>query len=481
MRCLDENELSAHLAGRFNPGARDPDATERITEHLDECATCADLMMALARAYPVEPPLTGVPHSMDITEIMSRAPLDPYAPQRKETGEEAPPTQIGRYVVLAPLGTGGMGVVYAAYDPKLDRKVAIKLLRGRSGEDEQARHAQRTLMREARTMARISHPNVLAVHDVGSHDGHVFLVMDFVDGGTLRHWLRSHRHEPGEILKAVLHAGSGLVAAHKAGLVHRDFKPDNVLVSRDGRVLVADFGLTSATPSIGGIRSPDGGGAAGTPGYMAPEVRLGAEADERSDQYSFCVTLHESLLGERPPEDRPSDVLERAFGIPDAVKVAIRRGLSPAPQGRFSSMQALLDELAANVPEVTPTRATPLPGSFASAVVTTVSSRRKRSVWPLAVASFAVVVLSGLTLHFVSSGARPTAAASVTEASKTATSAASDTRAGDLPPAFPTLSAPAPPTTSSASPSSVPRRKPSSRPASRSGPPASGDPLSRQY
>lgn len=473
MRCLDENELSAHLARRL-----DRDATERITEHLDECSTCADLMMALARAYPVEPPLTAVPHSTDITEVMSRSPLDTQAPRLTEASEDAPPAQIGRYVVLAPLGAGGMGVVYAAYDPKLDRKVAIKLLRGRAGEDEHARSAQRTLMREARTMARISHPNVLAVHDVGSHEGHVFLVMDFVDGGTLRHWLRSHRHEPVEILKAVIQAGGGLVAAHKAGLVHRDFKPDNVLVSRDGRVLVADFGLTSATPSVGGIRSPDGGGAAGTPGYMAPEVRLGAEADERSDQYSFCVTLHESLLGERPPEDRPSQVLEQAIGIPEPLKSALRRGLSPAPEGRFSSMQALLDELAANAPEP---RATPLPGSFASALVTTVSSRRKRSMWPLALASFAVVILSGITIHFVSSGTRASAVA--TDVSKTSpSSAASEATTGELPPAFPMgapLATPAPPATYSGTPTSTPHRKPPPHPASRAT--SSRDPLSRQY
>lgn len=464
MRCLDENELSAHLARRL-----DRDATERITEHLDECATCADLMMALARAYPVEPPLTGIPRSTEVTEVMARSPL--------EAVEDAPPAQIGRYVVLAPLGAGGMGVVYAAYDPKLDRKVAIKLLRGRAGEDEYARSAQRTLMREARTMARISHPNVLAVHDVGSHDGHVFLVMDFVDGGTLRHWLRSHRHEPGEILKAVIHAGGGLVAAHKAGLVHRDFKPDNVLVSRDGRVLVADFGLTSATPSVGGIRSPDGGGAAGTPGYMAPEVRLGSEADERSDQYSFCVTLHESLLGERPPEDRPSQVLDQALGIPEPVKSAIRRGLSAAPERRFSTMQALLDELSANAPEAILPHATPLPASFASALVTTVSSRRKRSVWPLAIASFVVVVLSGLTVHFVSSGTR--ASAAPLDAPKPSPpSAPSEAATGELPPTAPTLATPTP-TTSHGTPTSTPHRRPPPRPASRAA--SSGDPLSRQY
>ncbi len=373
MGCLDENVLSEHLARRL--GAAE---TAAVVEHLDECAECSDLLVDLARAQApmralapsfVAPETQHTQHpTATIADGAPRArPLDPDA-------EHAPAKNIGRYVVLAQVGSGGMGVVFAAYDPKLERKVAIKLLRSRAGADEVSQGAQRRLMSEARTMARLSHPNVLVVHDVGSHDGHVFLVADFVDGGTLKQWLSRQTRAPGEVMAAMVQAGRGLAAAHKAGLVHRDFKPDNVLVSQEGRVFVADFGLTSAAPAPGSLKGP-AGVTAGTPAYMAPEVQLGAIGDERSDQYSFCLTLHQALFGERPlagasPDSLPSLSSNSDSPVPEPVRAAMRRGLAFEASQRFATMDELLTQLApfAVVDEVLlrPSRPTPLPISLPS-------------------------------------------------------------------------------------------------------------------
>src|SRR5262249_2612520 len=147
------------------------------------------------------------------------------------------------YVLLDPLGAGGMGVVYAAIDPELDRKVALKLLQPELADSSASAEARARLLREAQAMARLRHPNVISVYDVGTHEGEVFVAMDFIDGGTLRQWLHARPRKVAEILSVFLGAGRGQSAAHAAGLVHRDFKPDNVLIGRDGRVLVADFGL----------------------------------------------------------------------------------------------------------------------------------------------------------------------------------------------------------------------------------------------
>ncbi len=365
MTCLDENELSSHLARRL--GAEE---TARVAAHLDECPRCADLLAMLARAYPAEPSVGTV--TKPVTAGAQGTPsitTDDTAPHLPDVALDAPPAAIGRYVIVGPLGSGGMGVVFAAYDPKLDRKVAIKVLRQRATSEEAARDAQSMLMREARTMARVSHPNVLAVHDVGAHEGHVFLVMDLVDGGTLRDWLRGQTRTPADILGVVIEAGRGLAAAQRAGLVHRDFKPDNVLVSREGRVFVADFGLTRRAPAAGALQDVREGWA-GTPAYVAPEVKRGRAADARSDQFSFCVTLHEALFGERPhghfgdtppPNPKPvspgvsasyaSPASVASFfvpptpAVPSEVRSALARGLAEDPEARFETMETLLAAL----------------------------------------------------------------------------------------------------------------------------------------
>lgn len=298
--------------------------------------------------------------------------------------DEAPvsrdPTQIGRYVALRRIGEGGMGVVYSAYDPDLDRKVAIKVFRqGR----ERGTTGRARIMQEAQAMARVSHPNVVHVYEIGedldSPEQRVYIVMELVIGVSMIRWQQEHplrnRAMLDRCLRLYLQAAAGLQAAHASALIHRDFKPDNVLVGEDGRVRVVDFGVARAiggptllrastspnrTDSPGGSRLTQVGAIMGTPGYMAPEQVCGEEADARSDQFSFCAALYEALYG-RPPfdgntlEEYSNNVLYaelrqplRSAGgaeVPLDLKQALMRGLSRNPAARFQSMQQLVAEL----------------------------------------------------------------------------------------------------------------------------------------
>jgi tetratricopeptide (TPR) repeat protein/predicted Ser/Thr protein kinase len=263
---------------------------------------------------------------------------------------------VGRYLILDRVGGGGMGVVYAGYDPELDRKVALKLLRpDRSEESSRLR-----LLREAQAIARLSHPNVIAVHDAGTFGDDVFLAMELVPGTTLGRWLEGEPRPWREVVERFLAAGRGLAAAHAAGLVHRDFKPDNVLLGEDGRVLVADFGLarpagaeeerTGESPAAGDIGDIGGiggilaspltewGVVLGTPAYMAPEQLRGEAADARSDQFSFCVALWEALYGERP-------FAGGSARVPGWLRQVLACGLAEDPALRHPSMEALLGHL----------------------------------------------------------------------------------------------------------------------------------------
>jgi tRNA A-37 threonylcarbamoyl transferase component Bud32/tetratricopeptide (TPR) repeat protein len=262
---------------------------------------------------------------------------------------------VDRYVVLEVVGEGAMGRVYAAYDPVLDRKVALKLLYPR-GDAPETRARQ---LREAKALARVAHPNLVAVHDAGVFGDSVFITMEFVDGQTLRAWL-STRREPKEIVAVFAQAGLGLAAVHAAGLVHRDFKPDNVLVGHDRRVRVSDFGLAR---EVGERSAPEGRASSnvevpsasvvetalvGTPAYMAPEVLEGGRADARSDQFAFCVALFEALTDERPFEDNTLEEVQRGvtFTGPSALQQVLRRGLAASPADRFPSMDELVRALA---------------------------------------------------------------------------------------------------------------------------------------
>jgi tetratricopeptide (TPR) repeat protein len=281
---------------------------------------------------------------------------------------------LGRYVILGVLGRGGMGIVYSAYDPDLDRKLAIKLLVP-SGGDPRERTGSSRLAREAQAMARLAHPNVVAVHDVGTHLGAVFIAMEFIEGQTLSAWLGSQRERGAdwrEVLRVFVSAGRGLAAAHAAGIVHRDFKPENVMVASNGRVAVLDFGLarpasaseTEDRPasSSSSLELPLGrltvtGAVMGTPAYMSPEQFQGSEVDARSDQFSFCVSLYLGLFGERPFSGttvmelthsvltEPIREPPRGSGVPAWVRRALWRGMARDPSDRFSSMTELLEAL----------------------------------------------------------------------------------------------------------------------------------------
>lgn len=308
-----------------------------------------------------------------------------HAPSEEETlaggpdGVDAPPDDlavirspsVGRYVIIKRIGAGAMGVVYKAFDPELDRAVAIKLLRGdgsRKGTLGRSR-----LQREAKAMARIAHPNVIAIHDVGTVGERVFLAMELVNGEPLGDWQK--RTNPGseEILSVFRRAGAGIAAAHAAGVVHRDFKPDNVLVDQDGRPRVLDFGLArqGADPVEDG-RSPAQpettlkfgvdltrtGAIMGTPAYMAPEQFAGVPSDERTDQFAFCVALYEALTGARPFRADSLATLSVAVlggerthaagseALPPRVVAVLDRGLQTKPEDRFASMTALLEALS---------------------------------------------------------------------------------------------------------------------------------------
>ena len=294
---------------------------------------------------------------------------------------------IDRFVILGLVGRGGMGEVYAAYDPDLDRKVAIKLLRTRGD----ATDGKTRLLREAQAIAKLQHPNVVVVYDVGTFADSVFLAMEFVEGRTVGGWLHDGTRTRREILEVFLAAGRGLASAHAAGLVHRDFKPDNVMVTNDGQVRVMDFGLArhiseeeaaTSSPSspapdvdpdqtmqLGKPRAEDvpvssgkylslkltqTGAMLGTPAYMSPEQFAVRPTDARTDQFSFCVALYEALYGDRPFEGDTFIALMTSVttgairppraktGVPVWMRKILLRGLATNPDLRFASMNALL-------------------------------------------------------------------------------------------------------------------------------------------
>jgi tetratricopeptide (TPR) repeat protein len=288
-------------------------------------------------------------------------------------GSRSEKLRIGRFVVLKRIGEGGMGVVYAAYDPELDRKVAIKLLLPEAAADGGDDQAKARLMREAQALARLSHPNVVQIYEVGPYGSEVYVAMEFVEGGTLLEWLRGPEPRTWQqVVATFVQAGRGLAAAHEKKLVHRDFKPGNVLVGEDGQVRVLDFGLARRVrgPRSGGTESDarssgsnlnltitQEGSRLGTPAYMAPEQHLGGEIDARTDQFAFCVALYEALYGARPFEGRNVTELAlnvtqgklrklpRGSSVPEWVRRVVVRGLAVDPSERWPSMSALLDEL----------------------------------------------------------------------------------------------------------------------------------------
>ena len=271
--------------------------------------------------------------------------------------------RLGRFTILDHLGTGTMGVVYTAYDDALDRKIAIKVLR-HGGQEAALR-----LRREAQAMARVDHPNVVAVHEVGTEAGQVYVAMDFIRGTTLATWQRQPGRTWSQILEAYVQAGRGLAAAHAAGLIHRDFKPSNAIIGDDGRVRVLDFGLVYAAEIDGegldrsgsydrvAVRLTHDGDVVGTPAYMSSEQIRGLPLGPSTDQFSFCASLYEGLYGQLPfvgdslgtlfasiARGRVQDT-PRASRVPAWVRAVVLRGLASTPEARYPSMDALLRAL----------------------------------------------------------------------------------------------------------------------------------------
>ena len=290
---------------------------------------------------------------------------------------------IGRYVVRNWIARGGMGDVYAAYDSNLNRKVAIKLVRVEDGTGIDGVDPKTRLLREAQALATLSHPNVVIIHDVGSYEDRVFIAMEFIEGATVSAWLHAQPRTWRAILKVFIAAGRGLQHAHEANLVHRDFKPENVMVRVDGEVRVMDFGLVrhvgaqetiaaptsvplgprpmgddgATAPLVNASAVTETGALMGTPAYMAPEQFDGQPTDARSDQFGFCVALYEALYGVRPFSGPTMPALasnvraghiksppERS-PVPINIWQALRRGLSVKPAERYPSMNELLADL----------------------------------------------------------------------------------------------------------------------------------------
>jgi tetratricopeptide (TPR) repeat protein/predicted Ser/Thr protein kinase len=343
LSCLDENAVVGYLVRQLSG-----DALRSAEEHLERCAECRQLVRDAAEG---EPP---------------RAP----SPEPGPEGERSL-ADHGRYVLLRPLGAGGFGVVYAAYDSRLDRKIALKLLRSDRAFGHQ--EVRDRFMREAQAMARLSSPHVVTIYDVTTLDDRIAIAMECIDGTNLRDWLAAERRGFREIAAVFAKAGRGLAAAHEAGLVHRDFKPANVLLGSDGRVAVSDFGLarlaaaspdelcaaeaSEAPPQLLDVTLTATGAVLGTPAYMSPEQHRGEPVSAQSDQFSFCVALFEALFGEHPFEGR--DAAELAASVragkrraskkgvaPEWLGRAVSRGLSVDPARRHPSMDALVAALS---------------------------------------------------------------------------------------------------------------------------------------
>jgi serine/threonine protein kinase len=280
--CAGNNTIAALIEG-----AIDASAAERLEVHLDACSACRQLVADLGRGLSV---------------------LD-------EDRLPRPGDRLGRYAIERAVGVGGMGVVFEARDTTLDRRVAIKLVRPDSDADKHA------LLAEARAMAQLAHRNLATIYDVGTVRGQLYLCMEFIAGSTLGEWLAIPR-TPREIVAVFIAAGRGLAYVHRRGLVHLDFKPDNVLIDRAGRAVVTDFGLAAMIGHTGRV--------AGTPRYMAPEQRRGGATDARADQFAFCTALAEAL-----------------GSAPSWARAAIERGRSEHRADRFASMDELLAVLEA--------------------------------------------------------------------------------------------------------------------------------------
>ncbi len=346
--CPSEEVFTSLLAGEL-----DPDARRALDLHLDRCAACTQLII-------------------DLAEFSS--PLEGEQPEKLEPSKQptTPSLQIGeRYTIMRMIGRGGMGSVYEAFDKSLGRKVAIKVLRADLIEPDRREEHSARLLREARLLAAVYHPNVLNVYDVGVWNEQVFMAIQYIEGTTLGEWIRSSSPDWRNILEIYLKVGDGLAEAHKRGLVHRDIKPENILIDSTGRAWLADFGLACAIGgdvAVEGIEGSKGsaelmrsaithtGAVIGTPAYMAPEQHLGARTDERTDQFSFAAAIFESLYHTRAFAGRTRQELKTAVcegqlkpcpskHLPTGIYRVLRRALKAQPAARYDSLPSLLSAL----------------------------------------------------------------------------------------------------------------------------------------
>ena len=326
--CPEDASFTRLVEGRLPAGE-----LRALEAHCDACPACGRTLAELARSVTPE----------------------------VETGE----TIGNRYRLREPIGSGGMGVVFAAFDTQLRRKVAVKRLR-ETGSGPAAERRRARFLREAQLLASLSHPNVLTVHDLGGIEGELYVVTELVDGLPMSRWIAeaAPRLRWAELVDMFLQAGRGLAAAHRIGVVHRDVKPENILAARSGRVLIGDFGLAGLMDV--GERAPEAVPGApsltqtwsvlGTPAYMAPEQHDGKPGDARSDQFSFCVSLYESLHGRRPFPGHTASEIAAAMrarrpvrggdGVPGAIDRVLATGLAVDPSARHASMDDLLAALA---------------------------------------------------------------------------------------------------------------------------------------
>lgn len=355
-RHLTEGEVAELVDGRLT-GPR----LATAERHIVDCELCMVLVAAAGRALARSHAATAIASS----RVANERTLLNWKTSILHHG-----TRIGRYKILEVVGEGGMGRVYAAIDPILDRQVALKLLHSSAATEAQKVRFER----EAKAMARLSHPNVVIVYDAGRVGDQFFIAMEFVKGATLRDWLRIEQRAWRDVLTAFLHAGRGLSSAHDLGIVHRDFKPENVLVGDDGRVRVTDFGLARDTrkflsnshltasaiakASTAEARLTRPGAILGTPAYMAPEQYLGETATIKCDIYSFCLALYEALYQTRAFHRTDSDATRRetqtgsrfrlrgdGASTPAMLRRVLTKGLSADPDARHESMAELLEEL----------------------------------------------------------------------------------------------------------------------------------------
>jgi predicted Ser/Thr protein kinase len=361
--CLDVELAIAYVDDALVNSERN-----EVERRIDRCAGCREIVAAAARRSQVD----GVATRVD-------RPIPGGAARQAKA-------VIGRYIVERELGSGGMGVVFLARDPDLHRPVVIKLVRP-DAFDEVGDDLELRLRREAQAMAQLSHANVVQIFDLGRDGERVFIAMELVAGMTLSRWLASDKRTHDAIIAVFVQAARGLAAAHRAGLVHRDFKPSNVMVGDDGIVKVADFGLarspampasSASPPRSSGVHAAITGHGlvVGTPAYMAPEQRVG-RADARTDQYAFALALADALLGQPPTArhvapDVPDKQLDAALatvGVIAPTRQAIVRALRPEPAARFASM----DEVVAALAPPRRRRAARLIAAAAAAIVAAVA------------------------------------------------------------------------------------------------------------